>query len=82
MQWVLIAGIASFLTALQLIPQTITALRTKNLKGISLATFSLTSINAFLWVLYGIHLKDVAIIFANAIAFICAVTIVSLKLKK
>ncbi|MGI8420212.1 MAG: SemiSWEET family sugar transporter [Candidatus Levyibacteriota bacterium] len=82
MQWILISGIASFLTALQLLPQTIKALRTKNLKGVSLATFSLTSINAFLWVLYGFHLHDVAIIFANFIAFLFAITIVSLKLKK
>lgn len=82
MSWIIVAGLASLLTAVQLIPQTIRAIRAKNLKSISLTTFSLTSLTAFLWILYGAHIHDVAIIFANTITFVCAITIVLLKIKR
>ena len=80
MFWTLIALIASVLTAIQLLPQTLRAIRTRDLKSISLITFFTISFTAFLWVLHGVHNKDNAIIFANTITFLCAITITSLKL--
>ena len=82
MIWMLIAGTASLLTALQLIPQALKAIKSKNLKGVSQTTFLIVSITAFLWMLYGIHLHDIPIIFANVITFICAFTITLVKLKE
>ena len=80
MFWIVIATVASVLTAVQLIPQTLKAIKTRELKSISLITFATISFTAFLWVLHGVHNKDNAIIFANTITFLCAITITSLKL--
>ena len=58
------------------------AIKTRELKSISLITFATISFTAFLWVLHGIHNHDNAIIFANTITFICAITISLLKIKR
>jgi MtN3 and saliva related transmembrane protein len=82
MIWLAIAFLASILTAFQLIPQTIKTVQGKDLTGVSLLAFSIISITTFLWLLYGLHLNNVAIIFANSISLICAVIIVTMKLKR
>lgn len=82
MIWLVIAFLASVLTAFQLIPQTIKSVQSKDLNGVSLLAFSIISLTALLWLLYGLHLNNTAIIFANSISLICAVIIVFMKLKR
>ena len=82
MLWTIFAIVASIITAFQLIPQTIQTVKSKELSGVSLLSFGTITITACMWLIYGIHLKDFAIIFANLIALICALTIVSTKLKR
>lgn len=82
MIWIAIAIVVSILTAIQLIPETYRAIRIKNLKSISITTFSIISLSSFLWILHGVHNHDNALVFANIVTFICAGTIVLLKLKK
>lgn len=82
MIWTLIAITASILTAIQLIPQAVKAIRSKELSGVSLSAFSMITLTASLWLAYGIHLGDWAIIFANFITLLCSGTIVIVKLKK
>lgn len=82
MIWLVIAFSASVLTAFQLIPQTIKTVQSKDLTGVSLLAFSIISLTALLWLLYGLHLNNTALIFANSISLICAVVIVIMKLKR
>ena len=82
MVWLVIAFLASILTAFQLIPQTIKTVQSKDLTGVSLLAFSIISLSALLWLFYGLHLNNTALIFANSISLICAAIIVLLKLKR
>ena len=79
--WNLIAALAAVLSAIQLIPQARNAIKADELKGISLTTFSIISFTTMLWLVYGIHLEDIAIIVANAIACLCALTVSLLKIR-
>ncbi|MCX7996568.1 MAG: SemiSWEET family transporter [Patescibacteria group bacterium] len=76
-----VAIVASVLTAFQLIPQTIKIVREKNSKGISRTTFRMITLSSSLWLIHGVNRLDFAIIFANSITFICAVTVLSLHSK-
>jgi len=65
--WTLIGFSAACLTMFAFIPQIIKVLKTKSAKDVSLITLFQLSFGVFLWILYGIHLKDVIIITANSI---------------
>lgn len=80
--WGLVAALAAVLSAIQLIPQAWNAIRARDLASISLPSFLLISLTTCLWAAYGIHLGDLAIIFANGIGFVCAATVSLMKLKK
>jgi MtN3 and saliva related transmembrane protein len=79
--WNLIAALAAVLSAVQLIPQVRNAIKADELKGISLTTFLIISFTTLLWMLYGIHLEDIAIIVANGIACLCALTVSFMKIR-
>jgi MtN3 and saliva related transmembrane protein len=79
--WNLFAAMAAVLSAVQLIPQARNAIKADELKGISFTTFSIISFTTLLWLLYGIHLEDMAIIVANAIACLCALTVSLMKIR-
>ena len=79
--WNLIAALAAVLSAVQLIPQARNAIKADELKGISLTTFVIISCTTLLWLVYGIHLEDIAIIVANAIAGLCALTVSLVKIR-
>ena len=79
MFWISIGIIAATLSSIQLIPQTIRVFRTKSVKDISLLTFMIIMVAAFLWLLHGIHVNDIFIIVANSLAFISSFLIVISK---
>lgn len=74
--------VASVVTAVQLMPQMWHAIRARDLEGVSLLSFTTITLATFLWTMYGVHIQDVAVIFANAITCMCAVTISLMKLRK
>lgn len=80
MFWISLSIVASVLTAFQLVPQTVKTVKTKNFSGVSLPTFSMILTTSALWLAYGIHLQDVAIIFANVLSLLCAMVIIGMKL--
>ncbi|MCC7022642.1 MAG: hypothetical protein IT338_07435 [Thermomicrobiales bacterium] len=80
--WTVIAALASVITAVQLIPQAWSAIRASDLKSVSLLTFATISFTTFLWVMYGTHIGDTAVVFANGITCLCAVTISLMKIRK
>ena len=82
MDYVTILGLAAgTLTTVAFLPQVTKAWRTKSTKDISLVMFIMFCIGIFLWLIYGIFLKSLPIILANAITFILALTILILKIK-
>ncbi len=82
MDYVTILGLAAgTLTTVAFLPQVTKAWRTKSTKDISLVMFIMFCIGIFLWLIYGIFLKSLPIILANAITLILALTILILKIK-
>lgn len=78
----LIALGASLITAFSLIPQTLEAVRDRDMSHLSKGSFFMISVASFLWILHGSNARDPAIIFANVIVFGCAATILTLMLRK
>lgn len=79
--WTIFAATISLISAVQFIPQTITALRTKDLSGVSLSTFSILLFTTSMWTIYGLHINDYFIVFTNVVVAFCSFLIVSRKLK-
>ena len=77
-----VAALAVLLTSLQLIPQTMQAIKDKDLRHLSASTFMMMCISSFLWILHGANIRDSAIIFANIVVFSCAITILYMKFSK
>ncbi len=80
--WTFVAATAAVLSAIQLVPQAWSAIKARDLNDVSLPTFLLISLTTFLWAAYGLHLADPAIVVANGVAFMCALTISLMKVKK
>jgi len=72
---------ASLLTTSAFLPQAIKTIKTKNTKDISLAMYAIFSCGVLLWLIYGIFIKDIPVIAANAITLVFALIILSYKLK-
>lgn len=68
MFWKLIGITAATLTMFGFIPQIIKIYKTKSAKDISLFALLEFTLGIFLWILYGVHLKDPIIIVANAVS--------------
>ena len=76
--WFFIGASAACLTMLALLPQIIKVLKTKSVKDVSVIMLYQFGIGIALWLIYGIHLRDIIIIGANAISL--ASVIVSIVL--
>lgn len=77
----IIGIIAGILCTISFLPQVIRIARTKRTKDLSLVTFSIFSLGVFLWLVYGLILKELPIILANAATLTLALIIVAMKLK-
>lgn len=73
--------IAAFLTTGSFLPQAIKTIQTKNTESISLGMYILFVTGASLWLLYGLLIKDSAIIGANAITTFLSGLILFFKIK-
>jgi MtN3 and saliva related transmembrane protein len=73
--------LAAFLTTISFLPQTIKSIKEKNTDGISLVMYSLFTLGVFLWMAYGLYVKDIPIAAANSITFVFSLTILVLKVK-
>lgn len=60
--------LAAFFTTIANIPQAIKVIKTRNVKDLSAATYSMLFVGMVLWVVYGIMKEDLPIILANSIA--------------
>ena len=72
---------AAAMGGISLFPQVLKVLKTKSTKDISRETILLLAGSIFLWLVYGILLKNLPIIIANFFGFIQALIILFFKIK-
>lgn len=70
-----IGFIAAAFTTLSFLPQAIKVIKTKNTSGISFSMYLMFTIGVFLWLVYGILTKQLAVTLANGITLIFAIII-------
>ncbi|MBS9462397.1 SemiSWEET transporter [Flagellimonas sp. 389] len=76
----IIGLIAATLTTSAFVPQVYKALKHKSTADVSLTMYIVLLAGLILWIIYGIHLESLAIILANVITGILAVTMLILKI--
>jgi MtN3 and saliva related transmembrane protein len=82
MDYINIIGlVAAAMGGISLFPQLLKVLKTKSTKDISLGMISIFSGSIFLWLVYGILLKNSPIIIANFFGFIQAIIILLESIK-
>lgn len=68
-------------TTISFLPQAIRCIRTGNTRDLSLPMYIILNLGVILWLLYGVLISDMPIIFANAITMCFTLTILVLKIK-
>ncbi len=81
MEWKIVGIIAAIGTTSGFIPQIIRGIRTKRLDDVSPVMYMLLIFGLSLWLSYGIHLGDMIIIVANAVAVAFSVFVLILRYK-
>lgn len=76
----LIGYVAGILTTVSFLPQAIMTIKTRDTSSLSLGMYSLFTLGVLCWLIYGIYLKDFAIILSNAITLGLAACILSVKI--
>ena len=77
----LIGFVAGGLITISFLPQVIKSWKTRQTKDISLPMFLFSTTGNFLWLIYGIFLKEPPIFIANGFTFLFSLSIVFLKLR-
>jgi len=77
----MIGSIAGILTTLAFVPQVIKVIKTKDTEALSLGMYSIQVIGIALWLIYGLTIKDFALISANAVTLCMSLTILAYKLR-
>ncbi len=77
----LIGLAAAFCTTIAFLPQVIQTWRTRSTKDLSLAMFLVLTTGIFLWLVYGLILRDIPLIAANGTTFVLSGTILYFKLR-
>lgn len=72
---------AAILTTIAFVPQAWLTVRTRNVDGISAATYLALTVGVFLWLVYGIGERDWALVAANAVTLPLAASILVTKLR-
>jgi MtN3 and saliva related transmembrane protein len=72
---------AAILTTIAFVPQAWLTVRTRNVDGISAATYLALTVGVLLWLAYGIGERDWALVAANAVTLPLAASILVTKLR-
>lgn len=73
--------VAGTLTTIALLPQVIKVWKLKETRDLSLLMYIILCIGVILWIVYGIMLSELPIIFANGVTLMLLLSILFLKLK-
>jgi MtN3 and saliva related transmembrane protein len=76
--WEVVGSAAAFLTMFAFLPQIFKAVKTKSIKDVSIFTLLQFALGVFLWMLYGMHLKNIIMIVANVFTLLSIVIILFL----
>ena len=79
--YTLIGLAAATCTTLAFLPQAIKVIRTKQTKDLSLVMYTIFTLGVFLWLVYGILVRDAPLIIANIITLILAAIILNMKIR-
>lgn len=77
---VILGWIAVVFISVQFLPQVYKVLRSRHVQDISLSTYILASVGAFLWIIYGAYKQDGPLLVANTFIMFSAVTLVTSKI--
>lgn len=78
MIWSVVGFMAATLTMFSFVPQILKIFKTKSAADVSVLTLVQLSIGVTLWIIYGLHLKNLIIIVANAITLLTLIIALSL----
>ena len=78
--WSVVAAAAATLSALNVAPQLVKSWRTKRTGDLSYGMLGVVMSGNVLWVIHGLHRRDVALATANAILFSTALALLRLKM--
>lgn len=81
MNWEIVGAVAAALTTFGFVPQIVKIYRTRSVEDVSLIMLLQYCIGLFLWMLYGIYLKNDILIISNFVSFSTLVLAVGLYLK-
>jgi len=73
--------VAAFFTTFALLPQAIRSIKTKHTKDLSLPMILMLEVGIILWLVYGIIINDMPLIFANGIGAVFATINLVMKLR-
>ncbi|WP_137895229.1 SemiSWEET transporter [Ramlibacter sp. 2FC] len=73
--------VAAALTTVSFLPQAWHTFRTRDVRGISLAMYSLFTLGVALWLVYGLMVGAWPVVAANAVTLALAATILVMKLR-
>ncbi len=72
---------AAICTTVSFIPQAIKIIKIRETRDISLLTYLFLEVGILLWLIYGISLSNLPLIFANTITLLFTTIILGLKIK-
>lgn len=76
-----IGGVAAVLTTIAFLPQVLKSWRSGSTRDVSLGMFLILNTGIILWLIYGLVLGSLPLIFANAVTLFLTGTILFLKLR-
>ena len=77
----LLGYLAAILTTISFFPQVVKIYKTKETKSISLYMYIVLIIGILLWLIYGVYLKSMPMILANAVTLVLLIYILIMKIK-
>ena len=77
----LIGYLAALCTTLSFVPQAAKTIKTRDTAGISLWMYVIFTLGVFLWLMYGVAIRNYPVMIANAVTFALAATILGFKIK-
>ena len=72
---------SAFLTTFAFVPQAYHSWKTRDLSGVSLPMYSLFSAGVVGWIVYGVKIASLPVIFANVVTLVLACAVLWLKIK-
>jgi MtN3 and saliva related transmembrane protein len=77
----IIGLLAAVLTTSAFVPQVYKTWKAKSAESLSLTMFLVFFVGVILWLIYGIHIKSLAMIFANTVTGILALLLIFFKIR-